>query len=439
VRYATHLNIEFTVTLSFLFSVLLLNPYLTSVGLRSSRAPYYELYGQSLAKGQLWVQEAARPTDCAIDLSFHKGRCYLYWGLSPALVHLAFPFVSDRVVTLISCSIGLYFLLNILSAMTARTRRKDLESVAMPLYLFVAFGTSLPALCIAARVYEEAIAVAYAFGFAGLYLAIPLLSDDQDTAKRSVRALGASACLVLAGLSRVPWMFLALLLNLWLVRPLFTRRSVSWVTLVAAVLPTLLGCSLQLYLNYQRFEHPFDFGIWRGSYSAQATASGNTLASIENIDFNAMYYLFAGLPPSDNPLASDPTYLTYPKISAVLQQYMLLQEFALGLFVVMPSLLLGIPVLLRLGWQRTLRSLLLVILTLPPALASLSISGEIYRYQLEVYLPVLLLFIPLLLEQAATRQELVSIHWLSLLIPMPLTLVNTLWVVKVVCHRWGFC
>jgi hypothetical protein len=76
---------------------------------------------------------------------------------------------------------------------------------------------------------------------------------------------------------------------------------------------------------------------------------------------------------------------------------------------------------------------------LPPAIASLAISSEVYRYQLEIYLPFLLLLIPLAREQAAKKPLLLAVHWVSFLTGMAVTLVNTMWIVRTVCSGWRHC
>jgi hypothetical protein len=129
--------------------------------------------------------------------------------------------------------------------------------------------------------------------------------------------------------------------------------------------------------------------------------------------------------------------LTYPWISELFPTVN--REFALGLFVLMPSLLLGFFPLLKWKKEGKLKLLAPAVLTLPLALVPLSVAGQVHRYQLEIYVPLLLLLIPPLLEQAEKLQKLVTLHWLSFLVPMPLTLVNSLWIVKTVCHTWGHC
>jgi hypothetical protein len=137
----------------------------------------------------------------------------------------------------------------------------------MPFYLFVAFGTGLPALCIAARVYEEAIAVGYAWGFAGLYLAIPLLLDEEDS--RPNKWLHPLAFLLVFGTSGPfpPVMDgcggFAEPVASCQARYLQTKLLVA--EYLAVSNPVILACALQLFLNYQRFDDPFR--LWgRESY-----------------------------------------------------------------------------------------------------------------------------------------------------------------------------
>jgi hypothetical protein len=235
-------------------------------------------------------------------------------------------------------------------------------------------------------------------------------------------------------------MLVAGALLFWLAaRPMLAREPLPLRRLLLMAAPVLAGAGVQAWLNYLRFDDLLDFGISSGTYSREMIASGKGVTNIWNIGWNAVYYYAAGLPPTDNPLQPPPPELSYPWVSAALQSRLMLTEFALGLFAVMPSLLLGLRRIRTPFAEPGHARLGLVFVSLPVALSVLAVSGEVYRYQLEAWMPLLLLLVPLAAKEALASDTVARLHWLSLVAFFPLTLMNTAWVVKTVCLGWGYC
>jgi hypothetical protein len=383
---------------------------ITSVGLHSSHIAYYERYARAIGEGHLWLHQA---NTCDWDLSPHDGKCYSYWGIVPALFHWALPFVSDRFMTLIAAAVAVFFLLRLCIALSGIGEAE--EERAMPLLLFLAFFTGLPATVLAARVYEEAIVFGAAFGLAGLYVGLA-----------TRRAVLAMTLLTVAGLARTPWLGVAVLFCLYQLRQ---KR------LLAVVAPVAVGLLVQAWLNHARFGSIFEFGYAAQTSNRQMAASGTPPFSSHNLLGNLFAYLVAALPPLENPLTSTTRApdLQVLSITRTFMEGRPFQELGLALLPTMPSLLLCIPL-----WRRgeaPRAALTAALLALPPCLAVFGIAGCIYRYQLEATLPFVLVAVPPLLRTPRWLKW----HWAALLLGAPLVAVNALWVAKIVCRDWGYC
>jgi hypothetical protein len=424
-------TIEWTLSLAFLWVIVLGSLALTTLGFGSSHVDYYERYGRAIGAGHLWLQQGDA---CDWDLSPYKGKCYSYWGIVPALFHWLLPFVSDRVMTSIATTVAVFFLLRC-CLLLAQISDEE-AGRTMPLLLFVTFFTGLPALAMVARVYEESIAFATAFGLAGIARLIPALHEKAP----SLRRLLTGACLLsLAGLCRTPWFGVAFFaIGTFAVRALRSREPRA---LIAAA-PIFLAVVAQLVLNQVRFENPFDFGYaYQTSNQQYIVANGHWPLSLRNVLPNLGAYLIGGLPPVENPLTTTHKLaeLRFLPWTTIFTEGRPFQELGLALLIVMPSLLLAIPLYRKtgIGYRNAITG---GVWTLPPSLAVLGIAGCIYRYELEAMLPVVLVAVPPLLSEAAARpSRFLKLHWLALCFGAPLVALNTLWIVKVICQQWGHC
>lgn len=432
---------------AFLLAVGISSVFLTRVGLHSSNAPYYERYGDALRHGRLWIQESPDLAGCAWDLSFHEGRCYLYWGVVPGLVHAALPMASDRAVTLVMATIGVFFLVLLMQQLAPRPADPDAArappaAAALVMSFALAFLTGLPATVLASRVYEESIAAGFAFGLAGLYLVFACDAEDAPRADDKWTFAGI-ACLVVAGLARSPWLLVAgcgLTVVVWRHRATRSGRNIRVV--VGATAMVAGGAAIQLGLNAARFGDPLEFGISKQASVVATKASGASTIAPGFIPRNVANYLFTALPPVASPFTTPfrPFDLPVTAVTTRFTRGLLYPEFGLALFAAMPMLLLGVMAMIRL-WRSdracALRLMTISAVTLPLAVPVLASAGYMYRYQLEANLFVLVLLAPPLLVRSSRRIALVFVAASG--VGAAIVAVNTLWVVKMVCATWNYC
>jgi tetratricopeptide (TPR) repeat protein len=260
----------------------------TSLELKSPRAEdsYYNLLVQGFRAGQLNMKieappglaQLADPYDPAVnsayvmdtsDMSYYKGKLYLYYGVTPALV-LLWPYVtltgyylSDKDAVVIFFTLGFLVAAGLLRAVWRRYFPEVSVWVAAvgTLTLGLAIGTQ-KVLTLWCNVYE----VAMLCGFAFTMLALAAIWRAWHAPKRQVMwLLLASLAYGLAIGSRPSLLFGAIILLMPVAQAWRaatepgSRRRVGWL-LAAAVGPVMLiGLGLMLY-NTLRFDSPFEFG-----------------------------------------------------------------------------------------------------------------------------------------------------------------------------------
>jgi hypothetical protein len=419
--------------LAFLAWMITIGLLVIPSGLLASKLDYYSLYADSLVAGRLWVAEGATPASCVMDGSWYEGRCYLYWGIVPAFFHLLLPFLGDRLASIAAAAVATFFLLRIVLELGRRLAPGEEPDplIAAPLSLFVTFGTGLATTALCGWVYGEAICFALAFAMSGLWLLLPLLlGDTTDDAAAPWLALGASL-LGLAALTRASF-FLVLLGVAALVAIRTWPRLVSRQVVMVA-LPIALAFALQAWLNHARFGSPFDFGT---AYVYPNPSLPNAQPDqahygLEPVPYNLLSYFFTGLPPRLTMTPGGQLGFAFPALTRFAHaDYHV--EFPSGLFLVMPSLLLGLRRLPGLARSSAGRGVLgLAAVFAPVSVLIIAKEHQIWRYQLELWLPVLLCVVPLLL--ASSRRVPgweVMVHWTSLLLCCALTVVNTYMVLQ---------
>ena len=198
------------------------------------------------------------------DASLHRGKLYLYYGPTPALV-LFWPFhaVTGRALyhkeaAVVFCAVGLAASLLLLRAVA---RRYFPDATMLQLGTAAAgmgFANSVPLMLRQPGICEVAIGCAYAF----VMLAVLALWRSLHDPRLRWVAL-ASLCYGLAVGARPSVLFGAVILLL----PWWERRrgpasgkGASWKTFAAAVVPILaIGVALAAY-NHARFGSIFEFG-----------------------------------------------------------------------------------------------------------------------------------------------------------------------------------
>lgn len=283
---------------------------------------YYNLLVRGFLKGRLaldaevdpflatlenpWLPEQRQGHGLA-DVSYYRGRYYLYFGVTPALV-LFLPFRSITgwfIDDSPACVIFVYggFLASV--GLLLAVRRKYFPQAGLfargGCVLALGLANMAPALLRRTSVWEIPIACAYLCFMAALCALFAAMCGRR----RGLWLAVASACLALAIGSRPTYLAAGLLLLPPML--LWTRQAGGWrvcvrdaewrKTLLAALAPALaVGAGLALY-NYLRFGSITEFGQ---SYQISTGDLRNTgLFGWQTFFYNLRLYLFspAGLSP----------------------------------------------------------------------------------------------------------------------------------------------
>ena len=200
------------------------------------------------------------PPTLADDLSYYRGRFYLYFGITPALL-LFWPWTAitghqllHREAAALFCSVGFLATAALLGAIRRRTFPAVRGWVKAASVLAIGLATGLPVMLQRSDVYEVSISCAYML----VALALAALWQSLHTASgRPWWLMAASLSLGLAIGARPPVLFCAVVLLFPL---LPAARADRFRLLLAAGLPlSLCGLGLMLY-NLRRFGNAFEFG-----------------------------------------------------------------------------------------------------------------------------------------------------------------------------------
>ena len=200
------------------------------------------------------------------DLSYFKGRLYLYDGVTPALI-LFWPFVAltghylaDRQAVTIFCVIGILASVGLLRALWRRYFAEVGVGVVVVCALALGLATGVPTMLPRSEVHEVTTSCGYMLTMLAL-AAIWCALHEPEPRKRSGWLAAASVAYGLAVGARPSLLFGAVILLVPVVQAWYERRRI-WALLLAATGPiVLVGLGLALY-NFQRFDNPFEFG-WR--------------------------------------------------------------------------------------------------------------------------------------------------------------------------------
>ncbi|MGO9245278.1 MAG: tetratricopeptide repeat protein [Verrucomicrobiia bacterium] len=196
------------------------------------------------------------------DLSYYKGRLYLYFGVTPALM-LFWPVAAltghylfyGQAVT-IFCAVGFLASVGVLCAVWRRYFSEVSVWAVAACALGLALATGVPLLLERCGVYEVAISCGYMLTMLALG-AIWCALHEREGRWRWLAA--ASVAYGLAVGARPNLLFGAVALLVPVAQAWHERRQV-WPMLAAATIPiTLIGLGLMLY-NELRFDNPLEFG-----------------------------------------------------------------------------------------------------------------------------------------------------------------------------------
>jgi hypothetical protein len=258
-------------------------------GISDPADAYYNQLVQGFRGGQLNLKrdvppgltKLADPYDPAANISYregnrlhdtvyYKGKLYLYFGVTPALV-LFWPYAAltghylfHKQAVAIFCAMGFLASVALLCALRRRYFPEVGGGVMAACALALGLATCVPVMLQRPDVYEVPISCAYAMvmlALAGIWRAL------HDPARRCWWLAAASLVYGLAVGARPTVLFGAVILlvpvlHVWLSSHGISERRwfVAGRMLAAAVVPiSFVGFGLMLY-NYLRFDNPFEFG-----------------------------------------------------------------------------------------------------------------------------------------------------------------------------------
>jgi tetratricopeptide (TPR) repeat protein len=197
------------------------------------------------------------------DLSYYKGRLYLYFGVTPALI-LFWPVAAltghhlfHRQAVAIFCATGFLASVGLLRALWRRHFADVSAGVVAACAVALGLATGVPVLLSRCEVYEVPISCAYMLTMLALGAIWRALHEPRT---RSGWLAAASVAYGLAVGARPSLLFGAVILLAPVIQAWRPRRQI-WAVLMAATIPiTLIGLGLMLY-NELRFDNPFEFGL----------------------------------------------------------------------------------------------------------------------------------------------------------------------------------
>ena len=243
---------------------------------------YYNLLVQGFRDGHLSVKKEVPPALAKLadpydpdanrvywgppygigDLSYYKGRLYLYFGVTPALM-LFWPVAAltghylfyGQAVTMF-CAVGFLASMGILRGLWRRYFSEVSVWAVAACALGLALATGVPLLLERCGVYEVAISCGYMLAMLALGAIWCALHEREG---RWQWLAAASVAYGLALGARPNLLFGAIILLAPVGQARQERRQV-WPMLAAATVPiTLIGLGLMLY-NELRFDNPLEFG-----------------------------------------------------------------------------------------------------------------------------------------------------------------------------------
>ena len=260
------------------------HPGIPASGSLSAADNYYNLLVQGFRAGQLHLKKEVPPgfkqladpydpSENALyrvepygmyDLSYYKGKLYLYFGVTPALV-LLWPCVAltghylpQEDAAVIFCLVGFLAEAGLLWALWRRYFAGVGVAVVAAGTLALGLVTLAPFLLARCAVYEVSISCGYALTTLAL---VAIWKAMHHSSQRCRWLAAASLAYGLAVGARPSLLFGAVILLVPVAQAWRERRAVLAALLAAMVPIALIGLGLMLY-NVLRFDNPFEFG-WR--------------------------------------------------------------------------------------------------------------------------------------------------------------------------------
>jgi tetratricopeptide (TPR) repeat protein len=227
-----------------------------------------------------------------LDMSYYKGKLYLYWGVTPALI-LFWPFVAltgeylfQRQAVEIFCVIGFLVSVGLLRALWRRYFAEVSVWIVAACTLALGLASGAPLILSQADVYEVPISCGYMLtmlALGGIWCAL------HEPERRHWWLAAGSLAYGLAVGSRPNLLFGGIILLIPVFQAWREQRR-DWTLLIAAIGPmALIGTGLMLY-NELRFDSPFEFGVrYQLTWDRQVTRQ---FFSLRFLWFNFLVYFF---------------------------------------------------------------------------------------------------------------------------------------------------
>ena len=268
---------------------------------------YYNLLVQGFRAGQLSVKREAPPGFAQLadpyvltssvqhsgllDLSYYKGRLYLYFGVTPALI-LFWPFAAltghylfHRQAVAIFCAMGFLASVGLLRAMWRRYFAEVSLGVVVACVLALGLATGVPVLLSQSDVWEVPISCGYMLTMVALGAIWCALHEPE---RRGWWWLATASLAYGLAVGARPSLLLGAVILLVPVAQAWRERRKIWALLMAAIVPIMLiGLGLMLY-NARRFGNPFEFGANYQLHAERQTA--RQFFSLQYLWFNFRVY-----------------------------------------------------------------------------------------------------------------------------------------------------
>jgi tetratricopeptide (TPR) repeat protein len=197
-----------------------------------------------------------------LDMSYYKGKLYLYYGVTPAVL-VFWPYVTStghyllqKDAVVIFCLVGFLASAGLLWALWRRYFAEVHIAVVAAGTLTLGLATFTPSLVARSDVWEVAISCGHALTMLALAAIWKALHESE---RRCRWLVAASLAYGLAVGARPSLLFGAVILLVPVFQPWRERRMLLASLLAATVPITLIGLGLMLY-NALRFDNPFEFG-----------------------------------------------------------------------------------------------------------------------------------------------------------------------------------
>ncbi len=197
------------------------------------------------------------------DMSYYKGRLYIYFGVTPVLL-LFWPYVVltghylfDRQAVTIFCAVGVLASVGLLRALWRRYFSGVSVWVVAACALALGLATGVPTILPRSYVHEVSTSCGYMLtmlALGGIWCAL------HAPERRGWWLAAASVAYGLAVGARPSLLFGAVILLVPVVQAWRERRPIGAALMAATIPITLIGLGLMLY-NELRFDNPFEFGV----------------------------------------------------------------------------------------------------------------------------------------------------------------------------------